>query len=371
MIPFYEHAEYQELLNEGRYDDLKSMALKYINDLDSSADSARALEDVMSALNTPIINKNLDTWAKQCGLSGLPLIDTLKGIFIRANELTFEEKVKMTERMASGEPLMSVQKIINDSHKGIKKVSSYYTDKKACEFVMNKTRNMTDASLLRASTNIGAGEVSFIVLGNLSKPKLGDLEVPGIGTVEVKTPGAGIAPKNLVHPSKVILDVAKNAKKITGIKDLKFPTDFKEAAALMSVKKLRASGKKQFPLGDYFRENKYSLIGMKKLFDYAHDKIYKKKLNVSQFINSDYSLNFDKYGAYTFMEMFMDYKQQTRFDTLMYYDYNTERMYCITSRGDAEEFYKKYGQVELSFGDKHGRDQKFGGKISSGKTVFA
>jgi len=370
MLPFEHHKEAQNLLTEGRYDDLKKMVLKYVDQMDASSDSQKALENVLSTLNAPIISANLDVWAKKCGLDGLPLIDALKTIFIRANELTFEEKIAATEKMATGTPLMSVKQIISDSHGSIKKVSSYYTDKKLCSFIMDKTRTMTDASLLRAPTNIGAGEVSFIVLGNLSKPKLGDLEVGGVGTVEVKTPGAGIAPKDMVHPSKVILDVAKNAKKITGIKDLKFPSDFKEAAALMRVVNLKSSGKKSFALGDYFKENKYPIAGMKKLFDYAHEKIYKKKMNVSQFINNDYTIDYNKYGAYTFVEMFEAYKKQTKFDTLMYYDYKTERMYCISSRADAEKFYSQYGQVELNFGDKHGRDQKFGGKISSGKTVF-
>jgi hypothetical protein len=249
--------------------------------------------------------------------------------------------------------------------------TAFYKHKKYASLIFATTKTENDKQLLGASTNIGKGEVTFIIAGGLQKPKQGDLE-DGNNVIELKEPSAFIGPKGMSHPSKALKDMRRYISQKT---DAPLPkadrSTGRGATAADALSKLLTikwmNGKGEFPLGDWAKANSVPLSVVKQILDEYHSHVYSFTFRASKYVNSDYSFRFKEYGEDSFAGMFAEYQKQSSFKTLMIFDVGSEKVYTISSKEDAKRLFSQVGLVIFSGQDAHGLDGALGGKIHASK----
>ena len=359
--------------------ELRKQITDYINDPTLQASD---LENVISLLNKPMLEKFLQKWAEKKSLPPR-LVENLSTKLATTNKLTLEEKIEFVNDLANGNNMLDFNAMIRNSHN--KKVSIYNyiksNKKKIANWVIENYRDVVEAQLLGAPTNIGKGELVMIILGGLSKPSKGDLQTSS-EMIEVKEGGgAAMIPKRCIHPNKILSGMrnyirSKHADlgKLMPTRDSGGGED--TLAWYLSIQTRRTGN--VFPLGELARTNGISIESVRDVMQEYHDRVYAGSLrfDVKKYIQNDYKFKFNEYGEENFASLFEGYRSEYGFTNLMYFNighgggakrYGGETVYCIKNKSDAKAFWKKYGTLAFTGADTFGRAYGYGGSYSETK----
>lgn len=358
--------------------DRQNLVDRIVNFVKDPSISISDLEGILILLNRPILEKNIKNWLTNSGLPA-KMGNVLLAKLTSTRELSLGERMRLVEILGSGGKLMDFDKMLNASRGRKVKVSNYFLEPKLASWVMKNFRNENDKALLGAPTNIGKGEVAFVILGGLSKPAKGDLST-STETIEVKEGKyANMTPKNTIHPNSFLKDMRKHLEKYPGVKE-KLPVrdttaakgDTKNLAYLLSIRKLpNKTG--SFPLAEFSKaEGVMTASQVTETMQKYHDLVYNKtKINMSKYIKSNMSFDFDSYGEDTFTQLLKKYQQEDGFSNLMYFNgpknFGDETVFCMKNTDDAKKFYKSFGEVRFSGNDRYKLEYGYGGTYNESK----
>lgn len=346
---------------------LKKLAITSLENVHHT--DTKTINGVLAAINEPLVRANVEKW---CGLKGLPpkAVDYLTNKILRSG-LDINEKLELATLLGEDKKLLDFTKMIKASNNRAVSPSQYYNYPKYANMLMAATKMDNDKQILGAPTNIGKGEIAFIVTGGLHKPRQGDLE-DGPNVIELKEPTANLGPKGLSHPNKSIklmrMYMEKKGmgplpKADTSVGRGQGPED--ALSKLLEIKYM--NGKGEFPLGDWAKKNGIPLKDVKDVVDEYHRHVYPFTFKASNYINGNYGFDFNKYGRESFAAQYAEYQKQSSFKTLMVFDVKSEKVYTIASANDAKQLWDQVGMVYFSGGDRHGLEVSYGGKIHATK----
>lgn len=366
MMDFKKYQAVQQLLTEGKVDDLKKLLIDSIKDMDDASE----LEKIAVTLREPIIRGHLEEWAKSKNLPAA-MVDYLTNILIKTNKLSVEQKLQFAADMEDGNYYMDFGKMLKASEsKRVSPSQFYKRDTAVADYIMMATKDEKSNSIVAAPTNVGKGEIAFIILGGLEKPKKGDLEF-GSAMIEVKEgSGAAIAPKGMVHPTKFLKDMQGELKKALA-KDVfdKLPKQLGKAGdSLAKVLSITEAG---FPFGQFCKENKVPIKVCKDIMQSFHNKVYSFKFDVKKYIKNDYTIDTKRYGKDSFEAMFKQYQKEYGYTHLMYFFSGAATtapfVYSMKTSADAGKLFDKAGVTNFSGADEFGRAYGFGGTYNVSK----
>ena len=355
----YEQAK--TALAEGTTDDLKKIltdALKTIND-------ESLLQTLVDTLQEPVIRESLVAWASEKSLP-LAMVEMLTSKLVKTKDLTAEQKVKFAKDLADGNYYLDFGKMLSASEsKRVSPGNYFQVDVSVAQWVWSATANERSATLLGASTNVGKGEVPFVILGGLEKPTKGDLEYGG-NMIEVKEgSGAAMVPKGMVHPTNFLKDMqALLQKTLPAEVYKKLPTQLSKAGDSLAFM-LSISDTHGFPFGQFCKENNIPVKTCQDVMQKYIDMVYPYKFNVKTYISNDYTLDVQKFGKESFVSNWLEYQKGYGFSHLMYLFSGQKTaapfIYSMKGKTDAEKFYDACGKCVFSGADAFGRATAFGG----------
>lgn len=355
------YEEATKLLTEGKVDDLKKMLIASLKTVEDEG----VLQTMIDTLQEPVIRENLIKWTSSKGLP-LAMVEMLTVKLLRTRDLTTEQKVKFAKDLGEGNYYLDFGAMLKSSEaKKVNPSNFYKIDSQVAEWVWANTKDEKSASLLAASTNIGKGEVPFVILGGLGKPSKGDLEF-GSSMIEVKEGGgAAMIPKGMVHPTNFMKDMQTLLKKkLPSSVFAKLPTQLSKAGDSLS-KMLSISDKYGFPFGQFCKENNVSVADCKDIMQKFVDMVYPYKFDVKKYISNDYKLDTKRFGKDSFVSNFLQYQKGYGFSHLMYLFSGQKKtppfIYSMRGKADAEKFYDACGVCDFSGTDAFGRYASFGG----------
>jgi len=355
----YEDA--QNLLSEGKTDDLKKMLMDALKTIDDE----NVLQTMIDSLQEPVIRENLVKWSSSKNLP-IAIVEMLVTKLLKTRELTTEQKVKFAKDLAAGNYYLDFGAMLKASEaKRVNPSNFYKIDPDVAEWVWKSTKDEKSASILGASTNIGKGEVPFVILGGLAKPTKGDLEF-GSSMIEVKEGGgAAMIPKGMVHPTNFLKDMqALLKKKLPANVFAKLPKQLAKAGDSLAFK-LSISDKNGFPFGEFCRENNIPVNTCKEIIQKYIDMVYPYKFDVKKYINNDYKMDIKKFGKDSFVSNWIQYQKGYGFSHLMYLFSGQKTtapfIYSMKGKADVEKFYDACGKCDFSGADAFGRAAAFGG----------
>jgi hypothetical protein len=347
---------------------LKQQAIKALQSVSDT--DTKTLNRVLSSINEPIIEANVRKW---CNLKGLPpkAIDYLTKKII-GSSFSIEEKLELSSLLGNDKALLDFKKMYTASKNKTVDISTYYNYPKYADFIMNACKNDNDKQVLGASTNIGKGEIAFIIAGGLKKPTQGDLQ-DGPHVIELKEPTAGIKPHSTSHPDVFLRDIRAFIKNLTGVDLPKKdripggggPYDA-SACNVLTIKWNQNSGTGEFNLGKWAKDNKISLAHVRSIMKKYHKLVYGS--NAGSFDGGSYvtsldNFNYKKYGKDSFALNYDAYKKESTFKTLMVYSPDKNTCYTITTSNDAKKLFEQAGKVEFSPQDSHHLKHAYGGVL--------
>lgn len=360
-IPFSIYEEAKGLLMEGNLAELKKLLVNAIKEIDDEAQ----LQSIMDSLKEPVMREHLNTWAQSKSLPPA-LVDHIITKLLKTNMLTIEQKMLFAENMAKGKYYLDFGGMLKASEGSKVDPSKFFKiDPTVAAFIMSETKDDKSSSLLAAPTNIGKGEVAFVILGGLGKPSKGDLEY-GSAMIEVKEgAGAAMAPKAMVHPTKFLKDMQDLCKsKLPAPVFKKLPTQLGKAGNSLAYM-LSITDKHGFPFGQFCKENNVPVKVCKEIMQAYIDKVYSFRFNIAKYIKNDYSCDVKGFGKDSFVAMFAQYQKEYGFSHLMYFFSGAKKtmpfIYSMKSSKDASSLFDKVGMTIFSGADEFGRAYGFGG----------
>lgn len=344
---------------------LKQQAIKALQSVSDT--DTKTLNRVLSSINEPIIQANVNQW---CSLKGLPpkAVDYLTKKIIASN-FSIEEKLEMSSLLANDKSFLDFTKMYNASKNKVVKIDSFYNYPKYGKYIMDACKNDNDKQVLGAPTNIGKGEIAFIIAGGLKKPSQGDL-MDGPKVIELKEPSAGIKPHSTSHPDVFLRDMRTFITNLTGVELPKLDRVSGKAksyddslSTVLTLRWSKTGGAGLFNLGKYAKDKGISLAHVRKILSHYHKLIYGTAFDAGSYVRSLDSFDFQKYGKDSFGLNYDRYKKESDWNTLMVYSIHKDTVYTITTTNDAKKLWDQVGKIEFSPQDKHHLAHAYGGVL--------